>query len=524
MQVAKAQVKAAAATYAAAAQDLMLRTASAYFDVLQAEDTLRYTEAEKAATARELDQAQQRYQVGLDAITDVYNAQASYDAILAREIANKNDILNAREKLREITGVYYENLATLKPNMPLLTPVPNNINTWVNAAVMQNITLQGANYTVIAARENIRVNFAGHMPILDAIASYQRSKPSNQVFIAPSNSESEQGGLQLSLPIYQGGLVTAQTQQAKYDYQKSIADREDIYRQVYVNTRQSFNNIIAGISKIKADRQTIISNQSSVDSTEAALQVGTRTIVDLLNAQQNLFAAESILSQDQYAYLINTLNLKSLAGTLSAIDLMKINRLLAEPSVKVYVTKTTTASTVKNGLGAKLPDITTAPTKTLTDANSKNPSTTPASNIPATTNTPSSTASSPVSTTNTETDAKQNQNTKPATNNQASSPSNSAGSSASTPASTTNNASSTAASYYVIELVGSHEETDIKQFIVKSGLDKNQVQILSSKTNDGKNWYALVYGKYATEAQAEAAIKTLPAALKVFNPWIHEIK
>ncbi len=199
--------------------------------------------------------------------------------------------------------------------------------------------LVAARFAVTAAQRNVQVNFAGHLPTVVAQGTVDRFRVSDIGANSPGDRNSEQLSLQVNLPIYQGGLVMAQTQQSQYDYQKATADMENIYRQVMVNTRQTFNNVMAGISKIKADRQTILSNQSSVDSNEAALKVGTRTIVDLLLAQQNLFQAQRLLAQDQYQYLQDSLTLKRLAGLLNIADFKEINSWLTDkayPEIQDY--------------------------------------------------------------------------------------------------------------------------------------------------------------------------------------------
>ena len=336
---ASATVKQSNATYAAAAQDLILRTANAYFTVLKAEDNLRYISAEKSATARQLDQAKQRFDVGLETITTVNNAQASYDSTVAQEIAAQNTVINSREELLQITGRHYSNLAELKKNFPLQSPNPNNIDAWSTSATQRNLTLLATQFALDAARENIKVNFTGHLPSLNFVGTYANANnalssgnssgsPSASIGAVNSKLQTATIGLQLSVPIFEGGLVTSQTRQAQYDFQKAAANLESTYRNVLVKSRETYNNVIAGISQIKADKQAMISNQSSLESTEESFKVGTRTMVDVLIAQQNLLEAQRNYSQNIYAYLINTLTLKQLAGNLSISDIAAMNTLL----------------------------------------------------------------------------------------------------------------------------------------------------------------------------------------------------
>lgn len=549
LRIARAQVEQAAANYAAASQDLMMRTATAYFNVLQAEDTLRFTEAEKRATYRELDEAQQRYNVGLDAITSVYNARASYDAILAREISDKNAVINAREQLRQITNIYYKNLATLKTSFPLLTPQPNDVNQWVQVATQQNLSLVAANFATVAARENIQYNFANHLPTINALGNLTRQKPSENTFASPQDLQQDSVGLQLNLPIYQGGLVVSKTRQAKDQYLQAIEQREDTYRQVLVNTNQTFNDVVAGISKIEADEASILSNQSSVDSTAAALEVGTRTIVDLLNAQQSLFDAQLIFAQDRYQYLINTLTLKQLAGTLNITDLQKINTWLTPVPQKDYVADQTSANKTKTTSKVNLPttagsDKNSSTTTTTTAKGSANVEMDNAaktiSDDKSSANTSDQTNSSTTNTTkpddytNSDVNSNNSQTQTSTTKQQTNAPTNNTTSNASTntnngvsnntpPVNTSSTAQKAAATsdYYVIQLLGSSNQNDLTNLIKKHNLQ--DTQIVSSTTTEGKQWYSLYIGHFATEQDALTAMNKLDSNLQNLHPWVRHV-
>lgn len=326
MQVsqASATVKQADATFAAAVQDLIVRTAKAYFDVLLAEDQLAATQAQKAASAKQLDQVQQRFNVGLDAITSVYDARAAYDADTALEIFDQNDLNNKKEALRRLTGQYYPSIEGLKIELPLITPQPADVEQWVMTAEKYNFTYMATRYATQAARANIKVQFGGHLPTLSAVGTYSRNNGQQQ---NPGTIDTIErtAALQLNLPIYSGGLVASQTRQAEDNYATAAANMLDQYRITVITTRQNYNNVMSGISQLKADRQAIISAQASVDSTEESFKVGTRTIVDVLLALQKLYNNKRVYAQDEYAYINNTLALKQAAGTLSAVDLKAIN-------------------------------------------------------------------------------------------------------------------------------------------------------------------------------------------------------
>jgi outer membrane protein len=327
VRAAHATEKQADATYNFALQDLIMRVSTAYFNVLAAQDNLRFTSAEKTATNNQLKQIKERYQVGLATMTDVYQAQASYDALVAQEIAAQNQVANAMEALKQITDLPYGQLAPLGENVPLLAPQPADPVKWTCAAEQYNWNLLAARYAAQAAKETVRQNFAGHFPTLNAVGQYQ--KGNNLSFTAPATTESQSDvGLQLSMNLFQGGLVASQTRQAQDKYVGLSDAMEATHRQVIFDTQQSFNNVMAGISKIQADRIAVVSAQSALESMNAGYKAGTKTILDVLTAQQNLYQAQANLSTDQYAYINNTLALKEAAGTLNIQDVMAINHWL----------------------------------------------------------------------------------------------------------------------------------------------------------------------------------------------------
>ena len=365
---ATATVKAAFANFNNSEQDLMLRVSNAYFAILQAQDTLRFTTAEKLATERQLDQAQQRYKVGLDAITSVYEAQAEYDRVVSDEIAAKNDVANAFEDLRRLTGVRYKSIAGLKaPGVKLIPPSPNRVKSWLSVSTRQNYQVIAQHYTVIAAKKNISIQAAANLPTVNAVGSYTDLNDNAPGFV---NTDLQVSTLsfQMNFPVYQGGLTIAQTKRAEADYETALAGFDNVYRTTQVRTRQIFNNVIAGISKIKADRQAVKSSESSLESSEAAFKVGTRTIVDVLDAQRDLFDAQRTLARDQYAYITDILSLKQIAGILSPRDLAEINTWLSHFSATSYTPKahqnTKPAKIKLNGNGSNPLNPTTPTTNT----------------------------------------------------------------------------------------------------------------------------------------------------------------
>lgn len=329
--------KGADATLNAALQNLMIRVSTAYFAVLQDEDNLNYADASKVAYAEQLDQINQQYKVGLKTRTDVYTAQASYDSAVATYIAAENNLANDRENLRAITGIYYSHLATLSDDFPLITPQPRSMEAWVKTALMQNWTIKATQYNVAGARENINQQLAGHLPNMNVQTTFSKQVEDNindYITFAerrgPGTISDRSIMLNLNVPIFAGGGVVAQTNQAKYQYQLAQQQLEQTIRQTVNTTRQSYLGIVAGISKIKADKEAIKSSISSLEGLEESYKVGTETLVDVLNQQQKVFQAQTTYATDRYAFVNNILALKQAAGTLSFDDLRAINAWLLE--------------------------------------------------------------------------------------------------------------------------------------------------------------------------------------------------
>ncbi|MDU2542480.1 MAG: outer membrane channel protein TolC [Klebsiella sp.] len=287
-------------TYQTDQQTLILNTATAYFKVLAAIDTLSYTEAQKQAIYRQLDQTTQRFNVGLVAITDVQNARSQYDAVLANEVTARNDLDNAVEELRQVTGNYYPELASLNVN-GFKTNKPQAVNALLKEAENRNLSL-------LQARLN-----------------------QNPQQYQDNDAGQNQIGLNFSLPLYQGGAVTSQVKQAQYNFVGASEQLESAHRSVVQTVRSSFNNVNASISSINAYKQAVVSAQSSLDAMEAGYSVGTRTIVDVLDATTTLYNAKQQLSNARYNYLINELNIKSALGTLNEQDLVALNNTLGKP-------------------------------------------------------------------------------------------------------------------------------------------------------------------------------------------------
>jgi len=310
-----------------AEQALIVRTAERYFDILAAEDNLVFAKTEKEAIERQLEQTNERFEVGLIAITDVHEAQASYDLSIADEIDADNTLQNAREGLQEITGKYYNTLTPLASNTPLVSPEPENIERWTEVALNENLAVKAAVFAADNNRYAIDRARSGHYPQLDIIASQSRNV-SGGGSLGGSTIDATTLGLQLRLPLYQGGLINSQAREAQARLDESMQLLEQQQRSAVRQVRQSYLGVMASISRVKALRQAEISSQSALDANEVGLEVGTRTTVDVLEARRVLFGAKRDLARARYDYILNTLRLKQAAGILAANDVLEINRWL----------------------------------------------------------------------------------------------------------------------------------------------------------------------------------------------------
>ena len=322
----ESQVAAAEAGYLADEQGLVLRVAEAYFDAVAAADALEFAVAEKRAISRQLEQAQKRFEVGLSAITDVQEAQARYDLTVAEEIEANRTLRTAQEALREITGVYPSNLPGLKADMPLTPPAPAKANAWVENALNGNLELAEAILNVDIAQGEIRAQEGGRLPTLglQAGAGY-----SDQGGAFGSETESASIGLLLDIPLYTGGRTSSLIRESKSRYIQQTALAEQTRRAVERQARDAYDGVLAGISRVKALGQAVKSSQTALEASEAGYRVGTRTSVDVLDAQRELYAARRDYARARYDYLINLLRLKQSTGQLLVDDLAEIDRLLA---------------------------------------------------------------------------------------------------------------------------------------------------------------------------------------------------
>lgn len=323
LEQADSTIAQAEAQYASSEIDLMVRSTNAYFAILSAQDDLRVAQAEREATGRQLEQAKQRFDVGLIAITDVHEAQAAYDAARASEIVSENSLDNAWEALFEIVGSQPKsNLATLSDGLLLTPPVPNDLQAWSDTAQQQNFGIIASNANLETLNKEVEVSRSGHYPTLDLVGGYNMSRSSSDT---ATEADLASIGLELQVPIYTGGAVSAQTRQSLANYRAAQQGLDQTRRSVNRQVRDAYRGVLSAISQVEALKAATISAQSALESTQAGYEVGTRTIVDVLNVQRNLFSSQRDYLNSRYGYIINGLSLKSAAGTLSEEDLQRVN-------------------------------------------------------------------------------------------------------------------------------------------------------------------------------------------------------
>ena len=310
----------------AAEQQLMIRAAEAYFNILRAMDNLTFARAETLSLNRTLEQTQQRFDVGLTAITDVQEQRAGYDNAVAREIAAENDVDNTREALREIIGNYVVSFEILVDEIPLVSPQPESIEEWTNTAQEQNLDIIAAMHAVDSARQQVKINKAGHLPTIDVNASKGYNKSGGR--FGANKNKSENIGLQLTVPLFQGGAVTSRTRESIHLLDQEIQRLEQARRASQRATRLAYLGVISGISQVKAYLQSVVSSETALEATEAGFDVGRRTAVDVVAAERNLSNAKRNLAGARYDYLLNTLRLKQSAGILTPEDIASVNQLL----------------------------------------------------------------------------------------------------------------------------------------------------------------------------------------------------
>lgn len=313
------------AAYAAEQQGLILRVSQAYFEVLKAMDDLEFVRAEKAAVARQLEQIKQRFEVGLSAITDVHDAQAQYDTVLASEVLSENSLVNSYEGLREITGQEHTELSLLDTTRFSASRPADSSIVLIEQAQTENLALLANRIAADISKNKIKLAEAGHLPSLSFEANYGYSDTGYENNNPDVDGSAWNAGINLAVPLYTGGNLSSKVKQAQFDYIASSEDLEATYRSVVKEVRAQHNNINASIGALRAYEQSVISAKAALEAAEAGFDVGTRTIVDVLDNTRRLYDANRNLANARYDYVLSVLQLKQAVGTLSEQDILDIN-------------------------------------------------------------------------------------------------------------------------------------------------------------------------------------------------------
>jgi outer membrane protein len=324
IQQADAQVAQAEANLGSAKHDLVIRVAQRYFEVLSESENLVFARAEKKAIAEQLDQAKQRFKVGLTAITDVHEAQARYDQSVAQEIETQRLYDISLERLRELTGELHETLSRVDEEQGMIRPDPEDIDSWVNTALEKNLQLIAASKAVEAAEEGRQLAVAGHYPTLSLQADYTDFETSGGL-IGAREQDGTTASLVLNFPLYAGGGTSAASREAAANHLRSKELYEQQRRATIRLARNSYYTVLSAISQVNALKQALISTQTALEATQAGFEVGTRTTVDVLNSQQEVYRAQRDYIRARHGYILSTLSLKQAAGTLSDEDVRLVN-------------------------------------------------------------------------------------------------------------------------------------------------------------------------------------------------------
>ena len=334
----KSLTNAAEADFAYQQQNLLLRTAELYFGVLRAIDNLNAAISEEKAIKKQLDQAQQRYEVGLSAITGVQEAQLAFDLSMAARINNEGNLFSAREALNALIGREIFSLDELGENLNVSSPFPNSKEEWVKTALENNYQLKAAYLRRDAAKSNARSVASNHLPKIDVVGSgsesetnqfnYEGFEVNGQGIPVPAVTGRRNYSIQLSVPIFQGGAVSSRRKQAYSQFNEADENTLFTERSVIQEVRSQFSNVVTLVANVNAQRQAVISATSALEATQVGYKVGTRNIVDLLQAEKNLYSAEKNLANAKYDYILANLRLALAAGTIGPNNIVDINNIL----------------------------------------------------------------------------------------------------------------------------------------------------------------------------------------------------
>ena len=325
---AELQVAQTEAQFRIAEHDLILRVAQAYFDVLIAQDSVELSGAQKTAISEQLEQAKRNFEVGSATITDTHEAQARYDLTNAQEIAAQNNLEIKKRALQQLINAMPKDLRHLGKEFKLEAPQPADMEKWVDDAQLSSMQLAIAQAGAEIAAKEVARNRGGHYPTVDLVANYSNNNANGGSFGVGSDSTSKSIGVQLNMPLFQGGAVNSKWREAEANRERARQELENTRRSVALQTREAYLGVVSGIAQVKALQQALTSSESVLEASKLGQEVGVRTNLDVLNAQQQLYATRRDLYQAEYSYLISHLRLKAAVGSLNEEDLGKVNRAL----------------------------------------------------------------------------------------------------------------------------------------------------------------------------------------------------
>jgi outer membrane protein len=322
------QVVQAEAQLRIAQNDLILRVAQAYFDVLIAQDSVELAEAQKAAISEQLEQAKRNFEVGTATVTDTYEAQARYDSVNAQEIAAQSNLEIKKRMLQQLTNSMPDNLRHLGKQFDPEAPKPADVEKWVEQAGQHNLQLAVAQAADELAQKEVARNRGGHYPTVDLVASYADNHAGGGNFFVGTDTRMSTIGVQLNVPLYQGGYVNSKWREAAANRDRARDELENARRSSAVQTRQAYLGVVNGMAQVKALQQALVSSESVLEASKLGQEVGVRTNLDVLNAQQQVYSTRRDLYQAEYNYLLSELQLKAATGVLTEEDLAAVNRAL----------------------------------------------------------------------------------------------------------------------------------------------------------------------------------------------------
>ncbi len=325
---AELQVVQTDAQFRLAEQDLVLRTAQAYFDVLIAQDTVQLAEAQKNAITEQLAQAKRNFEVGSATITDSQEAQARFDLTLAQEIAARNNLEIKQSLLRQLTNAAPGTLKRLGHNFKLLAPQPAKMDKWIEDAQGNNPQLAVAQAGLQLAEKEVERTRSGHYPTVDLVANYGKNHANGGTFGVGTDSRNANIGVQLNIPLFQGGVTNSKWREAEANRERAQAELENARRTVSTQTSLAYLGVVSGMAQVQALQQALVSSESLLQASKLGQEVGVRTNLDVLNAQQQLYATRRDLYQAQYNYLLSQLRLRAAVGGLGESELTQINQAL----------------------------------------------------------------------------------------------------------------------------------------------------------------------------------------------------